>query len=119
LEFELQPRFKINDILAYSGRNRFEYLMDDNFNNLNERFRHRSSFRTDIFKDHLGTLISQVEVFYDFNASKINQFRTTPLGLAQKYGPVSIAFLPMLLSLKSGQQWNTSLVGVIELGFDL
>ncbi len=123
LEIELQPRFQISELFKYTGRNRLEYLMNEDINYLNHRFRHRSVISFEGFKDSFGILVSQSEVFYDFGQENWNQFRTAPLGVRFKIKDFQISFLPSILSLRkksdNGESnWSHSYFSSFELSYD-
>ena len=119
LEAELQFRVPVSDAIRYVGRNRFEYLMDSEFRNLNERFRHRSQFLFSTpFHDQI-LILSQIELFYDFGASRLNQTRTAPLGLRYIYGPWSFQAQPMFVHLdRQDTGWRSNLIANIEVTYE-
>ncbi len=119
LEAELQFRLNVSDGTRYVGRNRFEYLMDSGFHNLNERFRHRSQFIFNTpFHDQI-LILSQIELFYDFGASQLNQTRTAPLGVRFIQGKWAFQAQPMFVHLdpKEGG-WRSNLVANFEVTYE-
>lgn len=119
LEGEIQARLFLSKDIRYIARNRFEYLMNSSLDNINERFRHRSQFLLDSFSDGFGTLISQSEVFYDFQLSNFNQTRTVPLGLRISFESWSIQLQPMILHLRVPEKgWTSRFVANIELTYE-
>ena len=85
LEFEIQPRIKINELWTLQGRNRIEYLTDENFHYISHRLRHRNIFLYEKYKDRFASLVFQYELFYDFLNDRVNQTRFVPLGFRFYY----------------------------------
>jgi len=81
-ELELTPRFKVNDKLTVSVRNRFEVLGTEGVSGTTERTRHRIQASWRGSKDGLvaATYISN-ETFYDIDRERISENRLVPLGL--------------------------------------
>jgi len=119
LEPELQIRVNVRDGTRYVGRNRFEYLMDSEFRNLNERFRHRSQFIFNTPFHEQILFLSQIELFYDFGVNRLNQTRTSPIGLRIIQGPWSFQAQPMIVHVatKDGD-WNSNLVANFEVTYE-
>lgn len=119
LEAEVQFRGRVSDGTRYVGRNRFEYLMDSEFRNLNERFRHRSQFLFSTpFHDQI-MLLSQIELFFDFGASRLNQTRTAPLGLRYIHGPWAFQAQPMFVHFDpQNTGWRSNLIANFEITYD-
>lgn len=119
LEPELQVRLTLSDRIRYVGRNRFEYLMDSEFRNLNERFRHRSQFIFNTpFHDQI-LFLSQIELFYDFGVNQLNQTRTSPLGVRYIQGTWAFQAQPMFVHLDSRDGgWRSNLVANFEVTYE-
>jgi hypothetical protein len=120
LEGEIQLRLSLNEGVKYVGRNRFEHLLEDNFNEVNNRFRHRSQFLFSSLVPEVGTVVSQIELFYDFDQDRLNQTRSAPLGLRITSGSWTVQVQPMLINLHLPDMgWRTRVVGNIEITFEL
>lgn len=118
LEVELQPRIDITKDWYLTGRNRFEYAVNEDFDYRNHRFRHRTTLRYDGYAEHFASMVSQVEVFYGIHQSRWNQVRSSPFGLKFPVFGVSLTLLPTMLSLYEDGAWENSFVATLELGLD-
>jgi hypothetical protein len=117
-EGELNPHFTFNEELTYQGRNRFEYLLDERYSEINSRFRHRDLLEV---KHPLGLKIKAFvsnEIFYSFGDDSLNQFRFVPLGFRFPWLGNEYSLYPMLLSNKSNGEWDHALVIGLDLFFD-
>lgn len=120
LEAELQFRVNISDTDRYVARNRFEYLLDSDFRNVNERIRHRSQLVLGSLMGADVAVVSQIELFYDIDVGTVNQTRTAPVGLRVPFGSWTLQAQPMIIHLKApGAGWRPSLVANIELSYDV
>lgn len=119
LEAEIQIRLLLSEGIRYVGRNRLEHLLSDTFNEVSNRLRHRSQFLLPSLLPSIGTVVSQIELFYDFNTNRINQTRSAPLGLRLNLDRWMIQAQPMIIHLYQPETgWNTRLVGNIELTYE-
>ena len=119
LEGEIQLRFTLSEGARYVGRYRFEHLLDDRFDEINNRFRHRSQFLLSSLFPEVGTVVSQIELFYDFGEDRLNQTRSAPLGLRVTRGSWTLQAQPMIIHLYLPETgWRTRFVGNIELTFE-
>jgi hypothetical protein len=119
LEAELQFRANVTDTIRYVARNRFEYLLNSDWNNVSERVRHRSQVLLAPGFIERISIISQIELFYDFESGRMNQTRTAPVGLRVSQGRWSLQAQPMIVHLKAPDSgWQPSLIGNIEVTYD-
>ena len=116
-EFEVQPRIQISDHWKLLGRERFEYLLNESLEYETHRFRHRTTFQYDGFKDSFANLVTQCEAFFDYKQSKWNQFRTTPLGVRFNVAETGVAILPTIISIHR-DDWDHTFAAILELNFD-
>jgi len=78
-ELEVLPEVRLNDLLNLVQRTRYEYLMDNDFEKLNTRLRHRMQFITEPLNDQGLRLVTGTELFYDIGSRSFNQARTVQL----------------------------------------
>lgn len=118
-EGELQIRSTLRDGIRYVGRNRFEHLLNEGMEEVNNRFRHRSQFVFDSPLLPAGNLVSQIELFHDFRADRLNQTRTAPLGVRVPLSAVTLQAQPMVIHLyRPGEGWLTRLVANLEVTYE-
>jgi hypothetical protein len=117
-EGEVNPRFKLANFIEYVSRNRFEYLVDESFDKIGQRYRHRSGLEfADVLPKQIGIFIN-TELFYDFKAHQLNQYRIVPGGFRIPFLGIRLSIYPMLQLLKGESNWKRINIFGIDLNVD-
>jgi hypothetical protein len=107
-EFEVNPRWPVNDRLTLELRNRYELRWLEGRPGTNERSRHRpqASLRT----THTGPLESVFannEFFYDYRAHRYTENRLVPVGLNFRVNPrAGFRAYYMVRSVRGPARWS-------------
>jgi len=114
IELEAIPRWPAGNRLRFDVRNRLEIRWLEGKSGTNERSRHRAQGRY-VMPDRgrLTAVFANNEFFYDWDESKYNENRLTPVGLTFRlYGEVGVDLYYMVQSLETSGRWtHTHLLG--------
>jgi hypothetical protein len=118
-EFEVLPEFRLNDLFNLVQRTRYEYLMDNDFEKLNTRLRHRLQLISEPVNSKGLRLFTGTELFYDIGARSFNQARTVPVGIRIPCFGVDWGISPMWLNQKRDGDWDHAVVLQLDTWLDL
>ncbi|MEN8662758.1 MAG: DUF2490 domain-containing protein [Lentimonas sp.] len=80
LEFEVNPKFKLDENWTLTVRNRMEVRYIEDRDDSSSRFRHRLQLSRPINLGPFTSYYANVELFYPLDLDKLNEVRTVPLG---------------------------------------
>lgn len=84
LEFELNPKFKLNDDWTLALRNRMEVRFIEERSDSSARFRHRIQLSRPVELGPISSYYANIEGFYLLDLDKVNEVRTVPIGTGIK-----------------------------------
>ncbi|MGJ8654673.1 MAG: DUF2490 domain-containing protein [Opitutaceae bacterium] len=109
LEFELNPKLKLNEDWTLSLRNRMEVRFIEDRSDSSARFRHRTQLSRPIDCGPFKSYYANVELFYLLDLEKVNEVRTIPVGSGIKLGEhTKLNLFYMIQSTRTGStsEWN-------------
>ena len=80
LEFEVNPKFKLDENWTLALRNRMEVRFIEDRDDSSSRFRHRLQLSRPVNLGPFTSYYANVELFYLLDLDKVNEVRTIPLG---------------------------------------